>query len=185
MKQRKEKTLGESVVPLSCDKGEETSSQEVPFLLLLGNTYYALRKYVNRELARAFQQSLSMDQAMVLLLLAHSEEHMLVQDLADALGREQAAMSRQLTRMEAQRWIVKKVPEKDSRKRVVQLTPQGERAVEGLKGLWRKTMQEAVLCHFSPIEYNELLRMLAVIHKGVTPLEESEPWIPPFSVFGE
>lgn len=130
--------------------------------LTLGKTYHAIRKNINATLETQSGHGLNLDDIAVLLFIAdHDEEPATVNDVAQALYKDIAAISRQISNLQAEHWLVKSMDQYDRRKRNLHLT---ERA-EGLIPELRDAVQKAFCLIFHPFGENETFELLAALQR--------------------
>lgn len=108
---------------------------------LLGTLIVALSKRVRARLVAAGLE-ITPDQFWLLDTLARHEGQLTQSDLADILDKDKSVLVRQIDHLEEQGLITRTVSAEDRRKKLLMLTPEGERLHATAKALTEDLMRE-------------------------------------------
>lgn len=138
----------------------ELERQSVAVLQQFGRTY--------RAYAAAFEQRLGLPlpRWRILHALHHQEGAIGQKALADLVGMDPGALTRQLKAMQELGWVERSTSERDNRVTHVTLSRTGQQVVANAMPL-RSAFLEDVLAEVSPSTMRELSRGLARLEAGI------------------
>ncbi len=128
---------------------------------LLSACTAAVKSAADCSLAQGATRGLDFDGLLLLAALSSGEE-MRIQQLASALNRDITTTSRHVASLTARGWLIKRVDPHDRRVRYVRLTELAATALQEAQGRLQ-LLYGHILAKLSPIEQQELARMLALI----------------------
>lgn len=119
----------------------DTSNECIAITGLLSGLIVALSKKVRARLGAA-GLDITPDQFSLLDTLARHEGQLTQSELADILDKDKSVLMRQTDHLEDQRLVIRTVSPEDRRKKLLMLTPQGQRVYARGKALIEELLRE-------------------------------------------
>src|SRR5690625_375044 len=133
-------------------------SEELDFWHRVVAVYMGVLPELERDLQRAGR--LSFFEYQVLEHLSSVDGAMTMTQLATRCNSSLSRLSHVARKLEARKLLARRLSDQDKRVTVAELTEPGRKLVEGVRGVYRKTIETRVLRSLAPEELQEVTRLL-------------------------